>query len=494
MSIASTIGTAALALAGRGWPVLPIKPQGKEPLTRNGVKDATTDTATIEKWFGRWPDANLGVATGAPGPTVLDVDDPAKAGTILSLDGVADAPSVATARGRHVYFRGLDRTTIVLGYGELRGRGSYVVAPPSLHPSGVEYTWLLAPTGPLPEVPADLPGARTGAGAGARPPRARVPHGERHAYLRDHAVRLVRAGITDAEAIERAIASEYDAVCDKDPPPKRGAFARIARWAADSEIAQRENERGPSRGPLPHAAPPPARAVPSRDAPLNEIRAYIAGSMGLPTEVRVTDVTRAGADSLDRVVIDLSNGMRVTFRHQGDVTVPRLWQSVIALATNGIAKPGYLKAAELGNVLWALCVVSNATTEEREEDELRDFIETFVGLCARFEGHTFEQHGRFELLEALQAHPLYDPSNSMEARRPVLVADVVTDREYVRAGELVAFADHTRLGVSRAAFPGRMRIVGLERVLMQAWDRSDRQRSRRLKGLFYAFPEGTDHE
>ena len=65
---------AALAYAVLGWAVFPCKPRGKEPLTRHGFKDATTDGVVIESWWRRWPDANIGVATGHGTFCALDVD------------------------------------------------------------------------------------------------------------------------------------------------------------------------------------------------------------------------------------------------------------------------------------------------------------------------------------------------------------------------------------------------------------------------------------
>ena len=70
----------ALAFATRGWPVLPCQPGQKTPATRHGVRDATTDPGQITAWFGRHPDWNLAIATGAPGPDVLDVDQHGEAG------------------------------------------------------------------------------------------------------------------------------------------------------------------------------------------------------------------------------------------------------------------------------------------------------------------------------------------------------------------------------------------------------------------------------
>ena len=65
----------ALAYARRGWPVFPCQPGQKIPATAHGFRDATTGERQITVWFGSHPDWNLAIATGAPGPDVLDVDD-----------------------------------------------------------------------------------------------------------------------------------------------------------------------------------------------------------------------------------------------------------------------------------------------------------------------------------------------------------------------------------------------------------------------------------
>lgn len=66
---------AALSYAKRGWPVLPVRPREKQPLTPHGVKDATTDEAIIRGWWAKWPEANVAIAAGEhSGLFVLDVD------------------------------------------------------------------------------------------------------------------------------------------------------------------------------------------------------------------------------------------------------------------------------------------------------------------------------------------------------------------------------------------------------------------------------------
>src|SRR6516162_2229047 len=43
----------ALWYAGHGYPVFPIQPKGKVPRTAHGFKDATTDSATIRRWWNQ---------------------------------------------------------------------------------------------------------------------------------------------------------------------------------------------------------------------------------------------------------------------------------------------------------------------------------------------------------------------------------------------------------------------------------------------------------
>ncbi len=65
---------AAHRYADVGWPVFPCRPGSKEPATEHGFFNATMDHRQVERWWRRHPDANVAIATGAPGPDVLDVD------------------------------------------------------------------------------------------------------------------------------------------------------------------------------------------------------------------------------------------------------------------------------------------------------------------------------------------------------------------------------------------------------------------------------------
>ena len=180
----TSLRDAALAYAERGWQVFPLhgvrdgscscgnpdcppRSRGKHPRTQHGVKDATDDVEQVEQWWSRWPDANIGIATGeSSGFWVLDIDvrvhpdtgEVMKDGeaTLRDLEQANSAlPVTLTAitggGGRHMYFAWDEDAPPIgcpkgPGVGlDVRGEGGYVAAPPSRHVSGREYAWVNEP-------------------------------------------------------------------------------------------------------------------------------------------------------------------------------------------------------------------------------------------------------------------------------------------------------------------------------------------------------------
>jgi hypothetical protein len=143
---------AARWYARRGLHVFACVPAAKRPATPNGCHDATTDAAAIDAMWSRTVNANVGIAAGPSGLVVVDVDG-GKSGW-ESLDAVQvqhgelpATPTVETASGAHFYFKApagieLGNSASKIGHGiDTRGAGGYVVAPPSVHPSGAKYRW-----------------------------------------------------------------------------------------------------------------------------------------------------------------------------------------------------------------------------------------------------------------------------------------------------------------------------------------------------------------
>ena len=142
---------AALNYAARGWQVFALTPRQKIPRKNTrGFLDATTDEKTICEMWAQEPNANIGIATGERSNLfVIDID-PRHGGsdTFLELQKengpIPQTIIVGTGGGGfQFYFQhvpGLASGAGRIGQGiDHRGEGGYVVAPPSIHPSGDSY-------------------------------------------------------------------------------------------------------------------------------------------------------------------------------------------------------------------------------------------------------------------------------------------------------------------------------------------------------------------
>lgn len=152
---------AALAYAAHGWPVFPLHTPdsegrcdcgnadcgspGKHPRTAHGLTDASRKELDIRRWWRQWPGANIGLPMPY-GYVAVDVDG--DDGARALAEGHYELPSTATARtgrGHHHIYRTAVKIPPKVGFlthVDLRGPGSYIVAPPSRHASGRLYAWV----------------------------------------------------------------------------------------------------------------------------------------------------------------------------------------------------------------------------------------------------------------------------------------------------------------------------------------------------------------
>jgi Bifunctional DNA primase/polymerase, N-terminal len=145
---------AALKYVSWGWPVFPLRANTKEPATKHGFLDATADPKRVKAWWTRHPDHNIGLPTGRHFD-VFDVD-PANGGvpSFLELLAAKRIPQthgivVTASGGIHMYLKPTgrgNRANFMPGL-DYRGKGGYVVAPPStLGERGRAWSWLTAPS------------------------------------------------------------------------------------------------------------------------------------------------------------------------------------------------------------------------------------------------------------------------------------------------------------------------------------------------------------
>lgn len=176
------LGEAAQLYASWGWPVFPLLPLSrareiaqesgdpfdkvaKRPATKNGVLNASTDVARITAWWTRHPDSNVALATGHLFD-VVDID-PRNGGTetyqrLLEMENpktntgpIPDVHGKVTTAsgGLHLYIEptggGNFATTPsrpALQGIDFRGKGGYVVAPPSWLGDHRRWSWQIKPS------------------------------------------------------------------------------------------------------------------------------------------------------------------------------------------------------------------------------------------------------------------------------------------------------------------------------------------------------------
>ncbi len=114
----------ALDALARGLRVFPQ--DGKRPKIRDWPNNATDKASVVERWWTRWPDADIGIAL-SPDLYVFDTDSPEALDALRDL-GLPRTLMVETARGRHYYFRVPHQLARMPGGGEglraVEGKGS----------------------------------------------------------------------------------------------------------------------------------------------------------------------------------------------------------------------------------------------------------------------------------------------------------------------------------------------------------------------------------
>ena len=240
----------ALYYAQLGMPVFPCR--GKVPAISkedggHGFYDATTDLQQVTTWWQQYPRANIGYRTSATAP-VLDVD-PQHQGddTLFALEhthgALPDTRRVITggpSKSTHYYFTSpvAIPNKSFLGVGiDVQSEGSYVIAPPSLHPAtGQPYRWDIGPDElapqPLPPwlLQLLLAGDLTATSASQiLDPAAPIPDGQRTITLARLAIRLRRVAGLSADEILAALMKRNDRCVPPKPQDYLSAWPRTWR-------------------------------------------------------------------------------------------------------------------------------------------------------------------------------------------------------------------------------------------------------------------------
>lgn len=226
----TTMLNAAIQYAEMGLAVFPLVAQGKEPATKHGLKDATTDPVKVREMFSDRPFSNIGMACGSASGGIIvvdiDVDDETGKDGNDSLreweqehGPLPDTLMTLTGRGGNHYIyhtSGATRSRIACKEGiDIRADGGYIVLPPSIHPIGTQYEWehdladyQIAEAN---DTVIDLMNEGVEVGKEFKVPEE-IPSGERNGTLYKLACSMQARGNSD-QAILAAVKAENDTRC-----------------------------------------------------------------------------------------------------------------------------------------------------------------------------------------------------------------------------------------------------------------------------------------
>lgn len=307
----------ALAAAGLGWHVFPCGAD-KRPLTKHGLKDATTDAAQISKWWAKHPAALPAVVAGPSGLAIADFDVKGGKNGLAALSRLGH-PLPTTWRqdtpsgGSHAFYVAPAGIDVPNGSADLFERGSgidrrtgesyavlYEAPPASVAELAEAPAWLLVSgersasvdRGTLAGVDDYLdrlvPGKASDEVKTAR--KAFRPRDMGHGDMLEAVAELVKLGQAGHPGVPKALdaaretyadgwGSDYAAAFDK---ALQGSVRRFGLPPAT--IALTEDERAEVERRNEAAAGGPTLPLSEGAAVLDEVRAQIRRFVALPTE------------------------------------------------------------------------------------------------------------------------------------------------------------------------------------------------------------------
>lgn len=257
MSAAPEMKSNAVELRRRGWAPIPLKLASKQ--TSLGKLAPYLERPATKEELSSWSWSGVGVVTGpVSGLVVIDADG-AEGEAELKRRGHPVTPMVRTGGGGlHVYCRhpgGDIRTGIRVAPGlDIKAAGGYVVAPPSRHPNGRAYEWLVSPEdAEVAELPVWALELLVNPARNGHAPKVgeKVPAGHRNQTLASMAGTMRRRGMSEAEILAALeVANGERCAPPLEASEVRNIAASVARYEPAGDVVHVSSNGHGSTRPL----------------------------------------------------------------------------------------------------------------------------------------------------------------------------------------------------------------------------------------------------
>jgi hypothetical protein len=248
--------------------------------------------------------------------------------------------------------------------------------------------------------------------------------------------------------------------------------------------------------------------APDYGSPVKDFADFVGRGYGVPDGYRVVRIVRHGgrAGTGLTVFIEPPGGgdpIRIVYEKESDCWNHNKLRARAVADTRGLTRGQLISGPKAAHAMYeALCSMADHFEAADLEGQTWEWCQQLDRVAARTTG-TIDS---FRSVKRLQLHDyskklVQDPPTDEEGRSlvvvPLLLADERDGYLYITARHMAVFLRYD-LGVQDAGSDDqiitRLKQIGGERVPVQVWDRTGRNRDDKVRLVLYRLPEDTTEE
>lgn len=255
----------------------------------------------------------------------------------------------------------------------------------------------------------------------------------------------------------------------------------------------------PDTGKLGEAPPP--------GAPVEDIQAFLTVGYGLPDGYHVARVVRHGGRSSTGLVVFIhapgAGELRVSYEREADCTSPIKLRQQAAADTRGLTRGWLLTSQKAACAMYeAMCSLADNFAAADQRGQTWEWVQQLRRVAAVTPGTP----SSYWALRRLQEHdyskrllqePARDDHHKPRRPIPMLLVDEAAGHAYITARHMAVFLRYD-LGVgdegSDDRILTRLSEIGGDRLDVQAWDSTGRERTHKVRLVLYRLPDEVPDE